>query len=110
MSYKVKTTADFDKSAKQIAKKHKYLKESLGKLIGELEKDPLIGTDLGHGLYKIRLSIAGTNKGKSGGARVITCVVLVSSTVYLAEIYLKSDHETVDANLVLQRLKDQGII
>jgi hypothetical protein len=46
-----------------------------------------MGADLGQSVYKIRLAISGTNKGKSGGARIITCVVLIKEIVYLAEIY-----------------------
>lgn len=37
MSYKVKTTPGFEKSAKAIAKKHKSIKSDLAKLIDNLE-------------------------------------------------------------------------
>jgi len=110
MSYSVKTTPHFDKEVKKIAKKHKGIKSDLTKLIDDLEKNPSMGTDLGQNVYKIRLAISGTNKGKSGGARVITYVIVVIETVFLAEIYLKSEHDTIDANLVVQRLKDDGLI
>lgn len=69
-----------------------------------------MGTDLGQNVYKIRLAISGTNKGKSGGARVITYVYLAKDVVYLSEIYLKSDKDTVDASVIIERLKDQGLI
>jgi len=68
-----------------------------------------MGTSLGQNMYKIRLAISGTNKGKSGGARVITYVV-VNEIVYLAEIYLKSEHDTVEPDPLVQRLKDEGLI
>jgi hypothetical protein len=110
MSYKVKTTPTFDREVKRIAKKHKGVKSDLSKLVNELELNPSIGTDLGQGVYKIRLAISGTNKGKSGGARVITFVVFLNETVYLADFYLKSEFDTVDSNLIIQRLKDEGFI
>ena len=110
MSYSVKTTPDFDREVKRLAKKHKGIKSDIAKLIDDLEKDPTIGTELGHNLYKIRLSISGTNKGRAGGARVITYVYVIQEIVYLAEIYLKNEHDTVDANLVIQRLKEAGLI
>jgi len=110
MSYKVKTTLHFDKEVKRIAKKHKGIKSNLAKLIEDLELNPFQGTELGQNIYKIRLANSGTNKGKSGGARVITCVVVVSEIVYLAEIYLKSERDTVDADLIAQRLKNDGLI
>ena len=70
----------------------------------------MMGTDLGQHVYKIRLAISGTNKGKSGGARVITYVVLADNTVYLTDIYLKSEHDAIDVNRLLERLKKQGVI
>jgi hypothetical protein len=69
-----------------------------------------MGTDLGQNIYKIRLAISGTNKGKSGGARVITYVVVIDEIVFLSEIYLKSEHDTIDSDLIVQRLKDDGLI
>ena|ERR1041385_6948119 len=110
MSYSVKTTPHFVKEVKRIAKKHKGIKSDLAKLIDDLEKNPTMGTDLGQNVYKIRLAISGTNKGKSGGARIITYVIVLIETVILAEIYLKSEHDTIDAGLIVQRLKDEGLI
>jgi len=69
-----------------------------------------MGTNLGGNFYKIRISITGTGKGKSGGARVITYVLLDDETVLLTEIYLKSEYDTADVNALIQRLKDQGLI
>jgi mRNA-degrading endonuclease RelE of RelBE toxin-antitoxin system len=109
MSFKVKTTPNFDKELRRITKKHRGIVDSVSKLIDDLENDPLIGTHLGQNLYKIRLAISGTNKGKSGGARVITYVAISNEVVYLAEIYLKSEHDTTDNALVMQRLKDAGV-
>ena len=110
MSYKVKTTPGFENLAKQIAKKHKGIKKDIETLIGDLEKNPHQGVDLGGNVYKIRLAISGTNKGKSGGARVITYVLVSNEIVYLAQIYLKSEHDTVGRDTVIQRLKDSGLI
>ena len=57
--------------------------------------NPFIGTSLGKNFYKIRLSIRSKGKGKSGGARVITCVKILATTVYLASIYDKSEKENI---------------
>jgi len=65
---------------------------------------------LGQNIYKIRLAISSTNKGKSDGARVITCVAVVSEMVILAEIYLKNEQDTVDVDLVIKRLRLEGVI
>jgi hypothetical protein len=110
MSFSVKTTAHFEKEVKRIAKKHPGIKSAILKLIGELGANPSMGTALGQNLYKIRLAIAGTNKGKSGGARVITYVVVIDETVFLSEIYLKSEQDTIDTDYIIQNLKEFGLI
>ena len=110
MNYEIKITTRFEKEIKKIAKKHKGIKSDIASLIDDLQINPVLGTDLGNYLYKIRIAISGTNKGKSGGARVITCVVSVLETIILAEIYLKSEADTVDIDLVVQRLQQDGLI
>lgn len=55
--------------------------------------------ELSPGIRKIRMSITSKGKGKSGGARVITYTVVAAETegsVYLMNIYDKSDFSTVD--------------
>lgn len=54
-----------------------------------------MGKPLGKGCYKIRLAIAAKGKGKSGGARIITCVVATDREVYLATIYDKSEQSNI---------------
>ena len=76
----------FAKSAKKLAKKYRSFTADLRKLIDELEANALIGTSLGGNLRKIRLSIKSKRKGKSGGARVITYVILVEETVFLLAV------------------------
>ncbi len=58
----------------------KKLKNSLKNK--ELEENPTTGTPLGNDVYKIRLAIVSKNKGKSGGARVISFVKIIDETVY----------------------------
>jgi len=103
-------TDDFVKGLKEISKKHKGIFADIAKLSAQLKKDPTIGTPLGQNLYKIRIAVSGTNKGKSGGARVITYVFLANAIIYLTDIYLKSEYDTIDANLLLECLKKQGLI
>ena len=47
---------------------------------------------------------------RSGGASVITYVVINRETILLTKIYLKSEHATVDVSTLVRRLKDQGLI
>lgn len=64
-------------------------------LIGRLEANPKQGTDLGNNCFKIRLAIASKGKGKSGGARVITHVLVEHTTVFLLDIYDKAEQENI---------------
>lgn len=95
MSFKVITTSDFKKNSKRLIKKYKSLKTELLELITSLEKEPTQGSPLGKNCFKIRLAIKSKSKGKSGGARVITCVKLVNNFVYLLTIYSKSEKDNI---------------
>lgn len=95
MSFSVVVTDGFKKHAKSIAKKHPSLKSDLKNLVGSLEENPVQGDPLGKDCYKVRMSITSKGKGKSGGARIITCIKIVEKNVYLLTIYDKSDKETV---------------
>ena len=103
-------TSSFKKELKHIAKKHRHIFSDINELIDKLTINPIIGDDLGKNVYKIRLAITGSSKGKSGGARVITYVKIIANTVVLAEIYLKNEYYTVDVNKVLKILIDEKYI
>jgi hypothetical protein len=98
----VSITNNFKSAAKPLLKKYKSLTNDLLKLEKELLENPRLGTPLGQDVYKIRLKISSKNKGKSGGARVISLVesILIGYTeqvsaeevmVNLLSIYDKSD-------------------
>jgi hypothetical protein len=95
MSFKVLTTTDFKKDAKSLLKKYKSLKAEILDLITSLEDSPIQGTPIGNDCYKIRLAIKSKQKGKSGGARVITCVKIVDRFVFLLTTYSKSEKDTL---------------
>jgi mRNA-degrading endonuclease RelE of RelBE toxin-antitoxin system len=105
MSYNIKTIAVFEKQAKRLFKKYVSLKSELLQLVQELKENPEQGTGIGKNCYKIRVSIASKSKGKSGGARVITHIVVAKETVYLLSIYDKSDQETLSQKELDELLK-----
>jgi hypothetical protein len=106
MLYKVKTIAVFERQFKRLVKKYPSLKTDLESLVSDLEKKPSIGTPLGKNCFKIRLLIASKNKGKSGGARVITYFVIKESSVYLMSIYDKSDKSSITNKELMELLSD----
>lgn len=95
MGYKVKTIEAFEKKANKLIKKYPSLKKELFDLVQRLQENPVQGTSLGNNCYKIRLSIASKSKGKSGGARIITNIIVSETTVYLLSIYDKSEQENI---------------
>lgn len=108
MSFKVTLSGNFLRSAKKLAKKYPSLKNDLAFLIEGMTENPEMGTPLGKNLYKIRISITSKKRGKSGGARVITCVIYKSEQVLLVEIYDKAQYDTVDDTKIIKVLKDEG--
>jgi hypothetical protein len=95
MSYKVKTIKVFERQAKRLIKKYTSLKSEIFDLIEVLKESPELGTSIGNECFKIRLSIASKNKGKSGGARIITHFKIDEDSVFLLTIYDKSDKENI---------------
>jgi mRNA-degrading endonuclease RelE of RelBE toxin-antitoxin system len=106
MSYSVIALPRFKKELKKLAKKYPSLKEEFSELIDSLEVQPEQGKALGKNCYKIRLAIKSKGKGKSGGGRVITNIVIAKSTVYLLFIYDKSDQESLTNKELQELLKD----
>lgn len=105
MSYKVYTIPPFDTQLKRLSKKYPSLKEEFSSLISLLEDDPKQGNALGNNCFKIRIAIASKGKGKRGGARVITHIVVDKTKVFLLSIYDKSDTETVTNTELIDLLK-----
>jgi len=67
----------------------------LAKVVDELVENPTLGTPIGKDCYKLRIAITSKGKGKSGGARMITYVRIVKKTVFLMDIYDKSEQANI---------------
>ena len=93
MSYKILTIPPFNKQLKRLVKKYPSIGKDLAELGKKLVENPIQGKSLGQDCFKIRLAISSKGKGKSGGARIITCVRIVLEMVFLLSIYDKSDQE-----------------
>lgn len=100
MSKVVINRVTFDREFKRLSKRYRSLRQDVAMLIEELERNPLLGVDLGCGVRKVRMAIASKGKGKSHGARVITyteAIVCADSegTVVLLTIYDKADRASI---------------
>lgn len=92
---KIIPSEQFAKDLKRLAKKYPSLPADLRSLQVSLLENPTQGVALGDDCYKIRLKIASKNKGKSGGARVITCVLMFDAEIHLLTMYDKSEVENI---------------
>ena len=98
MNYAIITTEYFESHFKRLSKKYRSLHNDLEILIKNLYANPTMGSDLGNNVRKVRMAVASKNKGKSGGARVITCNVLVDvkmTKIYLLAIYDKGEQADI---------------
>ncbi|WP_223834060.1 type II toxin-antitoxin system RelE/ParE family toxin [Spirosoma profusum] len=92
-----------------MKKKYRSFKTDFSELLDSLEVSPQQGEPLGKDGYKVRLAIKTKQKGKSGGARVITCVKIVNEQVFIVAVYDKSEYATLTDKKIEQRLKNAGL-
>lgn len=112
MKYRIKTTKSFDKALKKLSKKYVSIADDYELLLQELKQNPHLGTQLGHGLRKIRMRIASKGKGKSGGARVISYMVIIAvgeTDVNLLYVYDKSERDNITEEELKALLEANGL-
>lgn len=105
MSYKVEISSNYRREVKILVKKYPSLKAELSILFTELENNPTLGIPFGNNVYKIRLAIASKNKGKSGGARVMSYVKIVDAAVLLFSIFDKGEKASLSNKEIEELLK-----
>ena len=107
MNYSIITEPEFLREVKRLSKNYNSFKHDLERLQEELLSNPAAGTDLGGGVHKVRMAIAGKNRGKSHGARVITYVYEVDEergVITLLAIYDKAERESLPAARIAELL------
>jgi mRNA-degrading endonuclease RelE of RelBE toxin-antitoxin system len=107
MNYEIVTTENFDRRVKTLSKKYYSLLSDLETFKKELLQNPSIGDKLDDNTRKVRMAIASKGKGKSGGARIITCHILidvVNTDIYLLTIYDKGEQDSISKKEI-QNLK-----
>ena len=88
---KIETTVWFDKQVKLLAKKYKSMLIDYSNMLESLEENPTQGIPLGRNAFKIDWAITSKGRGKRGGAQVITYVRVNQNTIYLVDMYDKSE-------------------
>jgi mRNA-degrading endonuclease RelE of RelBE toxin-antitoxin system len=105
MSYSIILTPFFEKEYKKLLKKYASLTKDFQKVISDLKENPKTGESIGNNCYKIRMSISSKNKGKSGGARIITHVKFIDNELFLISIYDKSELSNIAEEEIVLRIK-----
>jgi mRNA-degrading endonuclease RelE of RelBE toxin-antitoxin system len=106
MPYTVEVFDKFRKEAKRLRKKYPSLDADLAELVAELVENPTMGVLIAPNIYKVRMAISSKNKGKSGGARIITYLQVIYETIYLMTIYDKSEQADMDIHEINELLED----
>jgi hypothetical protein len=109
MSIKTVHTHQFEREYKRLCKKYPSFKEDFNKLYEELQKNPRLGEEFLKDCYKIKMAIASKNKGKSGGARVITFFYALKNALCILSAYDKSEKETIEdheAKILIEEIKE----
>ncbi len=109
MSYKIVPTHTFDRALRRLFKKHRSIKADVYELGEQLEENPNMGDEVIEHCYKIRMAISSKNKGKSGGARVITYVYVAQETVFLLSIYDKGEQEDISNHELKELIEALGL-
>lgn len=113
MKYTVRLYDTFKKQFKRLYKRYRSLEADTDLLIESLLQDPYQGADLGRGLRKVRMAITAKGKGKSGGARVITLLLVYNeeeAEIGLLYIYDKSERDSLTDSELTALLRQNEII
>ena len=113
MSCDITYSPRFASELKKLSKHYKSLKLDYANLLESLKANPEQGVSLGNNRRKVRMAITSKNKGKSGGARVITYTVIlteINSEIKLLTIYDKSECESLTDKEIEDILKQNGIL
>lgn len=104
----VTTLPNFDRDVKRLKKRFPALKKILGDVISDLEAGETLGDripNIEYAVYKVRLPNPDAQKGKSGGFRVIYCLVTDDGALLLF-IYSKSDQTDVPIEIIIQLIHE----
>lgn len=102
MKVNIIPSPEFDLRFRRLANKYRSLPTDYLAFSKSLKENPFQGNDLGGGVRKVRMAIRSKDKGKSGGARVLTLTVLVSNDadVTLLTIYDKGEIDNVSDDYI----------
>ncbi|MBE8190425.1 MAG: type II toxin-antitoxin system RelE/ParE family toxin [Candidatus Thioglobus sp.] len=105
MKFEIKRTVKFSKSFKKLTKKYRKLAYDYEKLIDILESGNHNAIKITENIYKIRLKNSSNPHGKSGGFRVIYFLQTAANTIYLLDIFSKTEIDNISKNKLAELAK-----
>ncbi|NEP37526.1 type II toxin-antitoxin system RelE/ParE family toxin [Moorena sp. SIO3B2] len=103
----VQLTPEFQRKLRVLAKKYRQIKADIQPILEQLQMGSFLGdkiSGLGSTVMKVRIRNSDSQRGKSGGYRLI---YLISSTesIILLDIYSKSDQQDIEVAEIRQIIK-----
>ncbi len=103
----IRLTPEFQRKLKNLAKKYRQIPTDIQPVLEQLQVGEFLGDripDIGFPVMKVRIRNSDTQKGKSGGYRLI---YWISSTtlIVLLDIYSKSEREDIEIEEIRQIIK-----
>jgi addiction module RelE/StbE family toxin len=103
----IRLTSEFQRKLKNLAKKYRQVPNDLQPVLEQLQTGEFLGDQIsgvGFRVMKVRVRNSDTQKGKSGGYRLI---YWISSNylVVLVDIYSKSEQEDIEVEQIQQIIK-----
>lgn len=107
--HEIRFTPEFKRNLRQLAKKYRRIRSDIQPIIdalmaGELPGDQIQG--VGFPVYKVRVRNSDTQRGKSGGYRIIYYQQAITAII-LITVYSKSEQEDVSPNEIRAILTEE---
>lgn len=103
----IRLTPEFQRKLKALAKKYRQIRADLQPILEQLQAGVFSGDQIpgiGSTVMKVRLKNSASQKGKSGGYRLIYWMQS-NNLIVLLDIYSKSDQEDIEVGEIRQIIR-----
>lgn len=103
----IRLTPEFQRRLRTLAKKYRQIQTDLAPILEQLQLKEFLGDQIpgiGFTVMKVRIKNSDSQKGKSGGYRLIYWISL-PDLVILLDIYSKSEQQDVEVENIRQIIK-----
>ncbi|MFS0776067.1 hypothetical protein ABC255_08685 [Neobacillus sp. 3P2-tot-E-2] len=113
--FDVLTTPAFEAQYEKLKKRYPKIDDDFERFLDEVEIYGDLGEDIpkvikdGNKVFKKRMKNTSAKKGLSGGFRIIEYLVTSENTVYLLDIYSKSDQENIPKKKIIRLIRESNL-